>query len=820
MSSPLGEPTVIVTAGAAFFGLASLVWALRVSDGARGAARRYRLKAQELEERLARSDSVFSAHPGVILVWDKLDRVRTDDAAHDWGEPKIYGSQVALAGLLRYTDDSTALSPAARLLDGLADLEARDVSGLDTTLRRRLKDLRESGLPFSLTLLGPSGSFMEADGRTAGARAVVWISDATLKGIEESSARGRIEEARRLVSRDPVAFLDMLARAPIPAWRMSGGGKLQWANAAYLEAVECRSLEQAVERQAMLDAGVAGQNQRTLEAGAETVEERTLTIRGQRRSMRVHVFPVSGGTGAMALDVTEQVSAREALSRHKRAHDETLNHVADGVAVFGHDRRLSYYNTAFATLLGLDFSFLEERPGHGEVLDRLRQDRKLPERLDYAKWRAEELAVHHDQTAQSEDTWMLGNGRLLQLKRQRHPLGGIMLLFRDITSEADTAARYKTMLHVHEATLDNLHEGVAVFGPDARLKLWNRAFQRLWDLPDAVLRHNADYDEVIAACQALYAKARTWGDLKARITNPSAEMRESWQGEMSRSNASVLSFVTQPLPDESTLIAFLDRTADRNIERALLEKGQAYEVADRMKTDFITNVSRQLRDPLQAVGFSSELLLSGRVGTLTDHQGRLVEAISTAQNRLGHLVEQILEIAMIDAGHVELELAPVDIADVVARARESVISRASETQVELRVDIPADLGPLNADPRRIQQMLMNVLSNALRFSLANGIIEVKARRVGEMLELSVADNGKGIDYDRQAAVFDAFHTGDRQGAGLGLALVRKYTDLHHGSVMMKSDPGVGTTVTFYLPFDLTPAFDPVIPDAVPTALAA
>merc|ERR1711974_458804 len=105
---------------------------------------------------------------------------------------------------------------------------------------------------------------------------------------------------------------------------------------------------------------------------------------------------MGGGAGAMAFDVTEQEAAREGLNRHVKAHDETLNHVADGVAIFGPDRRLTFYNRAFSTMWDLDEGFLLESPTHGELLDRLRQDRKLPAQAEYAKWRAEELTHYLD----------------------------------------------------------------------------------------------------------------------------------------------------------------------------------------------------------------------------------------------------------------------------------------------------------------------------------------------------------------------------------------------------------------------------------------
>ena len=210
---------ILMAIGTALLALGALLWALRVSDGARGAAKRYREVAGDRETENAGLKSVLGAHPGVILVWQG-DQLELD--GDEITPPELYGSPVALAGLLSFTDDAISPDPAVRIVEGLADLEARDSAGQDTTLRIRLRELRESGQPFSLTIIGTSGRFLEADGRTAGVRAVVWINDTTIKGLEESSARGKLEEARQVIARDPTAFLDMLGKAPFPAWRVSG----------------------------------------------------------------------------------------------------------------------------------------------------------------------------------------------------------------------------------------------------------------------------------------------------------------------------------------------------------------------------------------------------------------------------------------------------------------------------------------------------------------------------------------------------------------------------------------------------------------------
>ncbi len=804
---------VLVAVGASALALSSMLWSLRVTDGHRGAANRFRHRASQLEEKLARADSIFGAHPGVVLVWEE-DEIGDDEI----GLPQVYGSPVALGGLLRFTDDSISGDPAIRIVEGLADLEARDASGKDATLRQRLRELRLNGAPFSLTIIGPNGRFLEADGRTAGARAVLWLTDATIKGLEESSARGRIEEARQVVARDPTAFLEMLGRAPFPSWRLSGTGRLQWANAAYLDAVEVRSLDNALERQVHFDQQVQDQVRQTIEKNKDIIETRQIAIGGERRSMRILTFPLSGGAGAMAFDVTDEVDAKEDLQRHVRAHDETLNHVDEGVAIFRADRRLVYHNRAFTRLWSLKESFLLDRPSHGQILDQLRADRKLPAKANFGEWRAEELAHYQMKQSVAEDIWRLPDGRTLRVTRQHHPLGGLLIIFKDITDQLQLESKYNQIVKTQSATLNKLHEAVTVFGGDGRLQLYNASFLRLWEIEESELAGETDFTHISDLCMKLFHDTSVWLNIKGHVTNPSPEARRETSGEMKRSDGTVVTYITQPLPDGATLIAFVDMTASRRVEEALRERAEAFETADRLRTEFVRNVSYQLRDPLNAIVGYTQFLESGQTGDLNPQQTSFLGSISEASGTLSKLIDDILDLAMIEAGRLDLDISSVDLAGLVQDSVNMTVSNAEDTEITVESRIDPGVGSIMADERRIRQILFNLLSNAMRFTEAGDRITVEASRMGDVVTLAVSDTGAGIDYEKQAAAFDSFSSGDRRGAGLGLALVRSFVELHNGQVMMQSAPGEGTKVICMLPVDAsnaTPA-DPTL-EALPDA---
>lgn len=790
--------TLIITGGAVALAIAIGVWAYCLTTGARAAQNLWRRRLAELEDRISRADSVFGAHPGLVLVWDEPP---FDESDTGWGQPRIFGSSVALASLLRFAEASDGPDPAGVLMEGLADYEARSAAGDETTLRRRFQDLMQQGRPFSLTILGPSGRFLEVDGRAAGTQLVVWLSDATIRGLEESGARGRIEEARRLVSQDPMAFLDMLGRAPFPAWRMHATGRIEWVNDAYIRAVDAGSLEDVLQGQIALNARITQQAAKATSDGETVSETRNLVIAGRRRSVNLSVFPVSGGAAGFALDATDGEEAKADLVRFRRAHDETLNHMAEAVIVFDRSKRLNFHNTAFRQLFKLDEAWLVERPSHGQLLDRMREKRLLPEQADYGAWKGEELARydHAPSDETPDELWPLPDGRTLRVARQRHPMGGMMLIFEDKTDELALRARYNTLINVQRATLDKLHEAVAVFGANGRLQLHNNAFEEVWGFDAEELEGQPEFDHVAETCAALFADDRVWTDIKARVTDPNPQARKQVTGEMRRADDRVLTYLTRPLPDGATLICWDDVTDSRRIEEALRERAEALETSERIKTEFVEHVSYQLRTPLTTIGGYADMLSHGFAGELTDRQKEPMAAIQSAAEHLAKLIDDILDVAAIDAGQLELSLGDVSLAEVTTEAAELVSARADHDSIKLTVDIADDAGLIRADRTRLKQVTMNLLSNALRHVKPGGTVTIGARRDDDQVSLWVTDDGEGITPEQQAKVFDRFARGERGGAGLGLALVKEIAQLHGGWVELQSEPGKGTTVACHLP---------------------
>ena len=799
-----GLASLLVAGGSASISVASLLWALRVTDGARGGVEAWKKRARELEDKIAWADAIFGAHPGVVLIWEDA----LDAREGDWGKPRIYGSPLALASLLRFSDAAVAAEPAVRILQGLAVFDATDATGANTRLAPSITRLRRDGAAFSIKISPPDGVYVEVDGRTAGARAVAWILDASVRGVEEGTAGGRIGSGHEVIARDPAAFLEMWNGAPFMAWRVNGALKLEWANPEYLAALEAKSLDQAITRNLQLDQGAADLARKAIEAGEAVEETRSAVVGGQLRTLRIRMSPVAGGAAGMAIDVTDSEAARELLSKQQRAHDETLNHLAEGIAVFDQAKRLVFHNRAFEAIWSLDPAFLQDRPSHAAWLDYLKEKRKLPAHANYAEWRARELALYQEPNELPQDLWVLPDSRMLRIARQPHPGGGMLLIFSDITNEVALKSSYDALVQTQKAALDKLHEAIVVFGLDGRLKLSNAAFAAMWEVEATALEDEMSFEKVVELCQPLFHDKAVWAQVRGRITDPSPEARTEYRGEMRRSDETVLKFLTRPLPDGATLVAFQDITADRRVEEALRERAEAFEEADKLKGQFVENVSYQLRDPLQAILGNAELLQARVFGPLNDRQIDQVGAVIEAAGNLSKLIDNILDVAMVEAGNVQLDLAPMDIYATLTESVQMAASKARDTEVPIRVKCDPKIGEINADAKRITQVIVNLFSNALRHTERGDTITVAAERLDGVVRLTVTDTGKGMAFEQQARAFDSFQSGDRRGAGLGLALVRSFVEMHGGWVALTSEPGRGVTVTCHLPDGPPPAAGP------------
>ncbi len=233
-------------------------------------------------------------------------------------------------------------------------------------------------------------------------------------------------------------------------------------------------------------------------------------------------------------------------------------------------------------------------------------------------------------------------------------------------------------------------------------------------------------------------------------------------------------------------------------ERSNVERLQKLE---QLKSEFLSTVSHQLRTPITSIATSADLLMAA--GGLTEDQGKLVQNVARNSLRLDNLVADVLEMSRLKSSRISLALQPLSPRTIINDAVNGMklLVEGREQTVEIRVD--PDVPRVEADRRKIEHVLVNLLSNACKFTQRQGTIVIEARGDGEMVEFSVRDNGPGMDRETLDRAFEPFYSANgpegQGGTGLGLAIARGLVELHGGEISLESTPGSGTTVRFTLP---------------------
>ena len=673
------------------------------------------------------------------------------------------------------------------------------------TLTKAALTLRETGAPFDLSMTMRDGSRVlhmtgtcskPAAGRPAAA--AIWITDESVLAATVEALTARTESFRRL--------LDFL---PLPVWRRRPDLKLDFVNRAYEEAVEAEPNTDPESLPELAAALVEPQGGASAAAVTTTGPvrslERHIVIGGARRLLEVNEAPLPGddSVAGFALDRTEIDDIKSELSRHITGHEEVLHNLGTAIAIYGADERLTFFNNSFLRLWHLDEAWLRGSPALGEVLEALRDNRRIPETANFPAFKTEQMKLFTSLLAPVEELTHLPDGTTLRSMVTPHPFGGLLFTWEDVTDALALERSYNTLIAVQQETLDNLYEGVAVIGADGRLRLSNPAFGRMWQMPAEELAAEPHIADLVERMRDFIDEGGDWPAQKEQTIGLLTD-REGRTGRIERSDGSVLDCATVPLPDGAMLLSYLNVSDSIRVERALREKNEALETADRLKSEFIANVSYELRTPLNTIIGFTEILKGEYFGSLNQRQTEYSSGILESSHQLLALINDILDLAIIEAGHMTLELNSVDLRDLLSGIISLSRERMRKKKLTLEFDCPENIGTVVVDERRLKQAFFNIISNSVKFTPEEGTIGISAERVNDDVVLVFSDSGIGIIEADQSRVFLRFERGSnaearRSGAGLGLSLVKSFVELHGGHVELESEPGAGTRIRCVLP---------------------
>ncbi|HWV19762.1 MAG TPA: PAS-domain containing protein, partial [Devosia sp.] len=606
---------------------------------------------------------------------------------------------------------------------------------------------------------------------------------------------------------DRSGVLTLLENAHCPAFLRDGAERLVFANQPYLDL--CDRLGKPASPDAppeLLDAKQLRTHLADCRASAEPVRQKISL--GKSGEFELVEVPVAAGRAGYL----NPLSAAEA----DKSGEPSLAHIAGiidalatPIAIFNARRELIQFNPAYAALWDLDPKFLTPGLDERAILDKLRTEGMLPNQVDYHTWRAKHLESYTRKAPFEADPWHLPDGRTIKvISAPAGAQGGVIYVFEDLTERLKLESANKAMTNVQRETINSLSEAVAVFGTNGRLALSNPRLSALWKLPMNTLGANPHIDQIAeASAQVLPDGAKIWSDLKRNIIdlNPT---RTDKAGRIERTDGRLLDYATTRLPDGQTMMTFLDVTESASYSKVLKERNDALVTADRLKDAFVENVSYELRSPLtNIIGFAD--LLAGTEGdSLNERQKAYIEYIRASSVTLGVLIDNILDLASVDAGIAELNPEPLSVQGLIDKAKAGLSAsfpEVSGNSTNLVVEVEPNLPEFVADGTRIVQVLYNLLSNAARFSPPGGEIRLSVSHRADRMLFIIEDEGPGLTDELRSAILTRLDTpsagGRLRGAGLGLSIVRTFVNLHGGTISAQQREPRGSRIVVNLPRD-------------------
>lgn len=666
----------------------------------------------------------------------------------------------------------------------------------------------------ALKIYGKRG-IIQRPGDESGARlfSVLWVLDIT--DFAQAAMRGA--EAVAAVEKREAELRANANALPFPLWVRNQKLDIAWVNKAYTKIVDDTGAAVVADQKELPLTGPGRQEltqrvlaQRALAKLASQKVRGHMIVDGQRRLMEITEVPLPQEKRVigMALDVSREEELEASYARLQTSHQEALEQLRTAIAMFDAETRLEFYNSAYEQLTGMSGSWLDAKPKFIEIIEKLRELRKLPEQADYRQFKQAWINKFTTLLEPHEEMQYLPDGSVWRMIVVPRPMGGLLLTLEDVTSRLQLETSYNTLIAVQEETMDNLAEGIAVFGEDGRVKLSNQSFAAMWNIPAAEMTGAPHVARIIEHSRAFFGEA-DWAGMREIILANALE-REPRRGRIQRNDGTMLEYSVVPLPDGNILNAYFDITDTVKVEQALLEKNAALEEAERLKTDFLANVSYQLRTPLNAIMGFAEMLNQQYFGKLNDRQLEYTSSMIEAGQRLVSLVNDILDLSTIEAGYLTLYPVEIHVRQLIEQVAQLTEDWARKQKLEIEVDCSDAQLVLFADERRLKQVLLNLISNAINYSPGGGRVTISAAAEGGFVRIAVQDRGMGIPKEDLARVFTPFEkihskrVQRRSGAGLGLALVKSIVQLQGGDVMIESEEGQGTRVTCLLPLQPPP----------------
>jgi signal transduction histidine kinase/PAS domain-containing protein len=680
-----------------------------------------------------------------------------------------------------------------------ADVTARFEGEAARVLTKAVEQLRTRCIPFDLILpTRGSRQMINAVGTSAGhyngqpLADLLWMRPEIKSGISFPPLPGL---ARTTVQTHDHLYR-LLEHLPMPVWLRDGDQDIVFANQP--------SINQTV-----------GEPARALAARAHTqkqalTERHLLILNESPQLLEIRESPLEGwpGTVGFAIDHSAREVKEVELSRHVAERDQVLENLTTAIAIFNTSTNLVFFNTPFAKLWRLDEAWLTTKPSFKEILKRLHKDRRLPETANFSTFKDEQISQFKTLRAPVESLLHLPDGSTLRSVVTRDNLGGLVFSYENVTDRLTLERSFTTLMAIQSATLENLHEGICVFGADGRLKLSNSIFERMWELGKASLLDKLHITDFVATMQPIKLNnipptAEQWAVQKEKISAKILS-REPTSGRLVCANGKILNYTNVPLPGGAILLSYMDVTDAASIEETLHQRAESLQEINRLKSEFISHISYEVRTPLNEIICFADKLVSEYVGELTGRQLNYCRDILSASESLQTIINYILDLPGSEKDSMKLRLDNVDLKPMLDTVLNLVRKRAAEKSIVLNLKCPDDIGWIIADEMRLKQSIFTLLGSVVQFTSDSGSVNLSCSRNTADLDILISYTGSGRHNAKQDQILQSLQLGYKpvsvvEEQGEGLSFVARFIDLHGGQIKIDRTENGGATIIFRLP---------------------
>ncbi|MEN8236650.1 MAG: PAS-domain containing protein [Pseudomonadota bacterium] len=591
----------------------------------------------------------------------------------------------------------------------------------------------------------------------------------------------------------PTDSKSQLASLPLPIWKRSQDRQITDGNLHF---------------QKLISADPALSDFLTQSAPTTRSIQRKVLIGDQPHEFLINEVILEDGSSSIgyAIDLTDTNLAQKNLENNASAFRALLDQLPLGIAIYNHKQKLMFSNVAYCQMFHLDTKWLSSQPELSEMLDHLHHRHLLTEQADFPSYKQQWLSMFNSFASPKQELIHLPDERTLRMLAAPFGQGGLFFAFENITDQLVLARKANTQVTLNQEILDQLQEGAAVFASDNRLKLANPAFAKLWNLPSEALTAGRHISELMDDIKNYFCYGQNWKRYKQHLIEGLTD-RKAKKGELTRKDGRVFSFSYVPLPDGTHLLSYADITDSKKIRQAMIDSSKAFDKAEAIKSDFLANMSGNLKAPLDTVIGFSEILLNQYFGSLNSQQLAYCKAIFKASSTLLDSIKAMIDLSAIRSGKMTLSFQPVDLNQLLNSVISIVRNNTENSKIQITSSFTSHVQSFIADERRLKQAFLGLIYNAIQATPLGGSINVGVRTSHNNIFISIADTGVGIAAGEQPLIFNQFERTEtsRQryaGTGIGLSLIKGIIEMHQGEVTVTSTPRAGTTVTCRLPLSL------------------